>query len=75
MGGEKVAAIFSFLCISTLAILFFLNGAIVYAARFGLKLFVLSGYIYLGVRFRILTKQNFKILWNIVTFKKDGISL
>lgn len=70
--AKKILLTFGVFCAATLSILFFMNGSLGYASRIGIKFLSLAVYVYLGVRFRIITNQNFKIIWNIVTFKKGG---
>jgi O-antigen/teichoic acid export membrane protein len=72
---KKMVAIYSVFCISSLLILFNMNGSVVYSVSLALKLFCLAFYVYLGVMLRIVTIQNFKLLRDIATFKKSSVTV
>jgi len=72
---KKVAAIFSVFCISSLLTLFVIGGYFPYLLSIILRLVCFAVYIYLGVRLRVITSQNLKLLWNIATFKKSSVEL
>jgi O-antigen/teichoic acid export membrane protein len=67
---KKLISIFGVLCVSTLLILFIMNSSLDYTARFGLKSFFVVVHAYLGVKLRIITRQNLQLVWNVMTFKK-----
>jgi len=73
--AKKIVSIFGVFCVSTLMILFLMNDSFGYIPRFGLKLLSIFIFIYLGTRFRMLTKYNFRLIRNIITFKKDTTAL
>lgn len=65
----KVFGIFSVLIASSILVL--MDSSIPYIFRLGLKCFSLVVFFNLGVRMRILTKENFIMLKDIVTFRKE----
>lgn len=73
--AKKLISIFGVFCVSTLFILLVMNGSVDYAARFCLKLLFVAVYAYLGVKLHIITRQNLKILWNVLTFKKSAVAV
>jgi O-antigen/teichoic acid export membrane protein len=68
--SKKIISIFSVFCFSTLLTLFLINGSSAYPVRFIFKLFCIIVYVWLGVKLRILTKQNLIMLWDIITSRK-----
>lgn len=72
---KKIAAIFGVFCISSLLTLFVIGGPVPYLASFGIRLVCVAVYIYLGVGLRIITGQNLKLLWDILTFKKSNVAV
>lgn len=67
---KKIIAIFSLFCVFSLLTLFIVSGSIGYPVCFVLKLFYILVYILLGIKLRILTSQNLKLLWDIATLRK-----
>jgi len=73
--AKKIIAIFSVFCLSSLLILFTMNGFAGHTVSFMSKCFGIIVYIYLGIKLHIINSQNFKLLWDIVTFKKSKVAV
>ncbi len=69
---KKIVAIFSVFCLSSLLVLFAMNGFVGYQVSLILKFCCIFVYLYLGMKLHIINKQNFKLLWDIVTSKKTA---
>jgi len=67
---KKIIAIYGVFCVSSLLVLFIMSGSAGYPLCFVLKLLCVLVYMLLGIRLRILTGQNLKLLWDIATLKK-----
>lgn len=73
--AKKIVTIFGIFCGSSLLVLFTINSYTYYPLHVVLKLFCVSGFIFLGMRLHILTSKNLKLLWDIGTFKKSKIAI
>jgi len=66
---NKIWTIFGLFFISSILIIY-LNGAnFAYSYRLLIKCVSLAGYIYIGIRFGIISKENFHLVKSILTFK------
>ncbi|MDP8212377.1 MAG: hypothetical protein P9X22_03680 [Candidatus Zapsychrus exili] len=70
---KKIMAIFGMLCFSGLLALFTMSDLVIYSVALILKLLCVGVYLFLGAKFCIVTRGNIKLLWDIVTFKKNKI--
>ena len=68
---KKVALIFLFLFGGTLLHIFLYFNDTLYAWRLILKLMITSGYLLLGIRFRLLTRENYNMIKTLV-LRRDG---
>jgi len=67
---KKIVTIFSVFCISSLLALLFLLNFVAYPMGLTIRIFCVFVYMFLGVKFCILSSRNLNLLWNVVTFRK-----
>ncbi|MBU0477129.1 oligosaccharide flippase family protein [bacterium] len=67
---KKIAAIFLVFFGSSLLMIILRNFSVEYSIRLMVKLTSLLCYAYVGLRIRLLTKENYNLVKNIISFKK-----
>jgi len=70
---KKMAYIFMIFFGSAVTMILLRDANISYGIRLIVKIISLSGYLYLGMKLDILTKQNYLLIKNIIIPAKDGI--
>jgi len=70
---RKMASIFMIFFGSAVTMILLRNANIAYGIRLIVKIISLSGYIYLGMKLNILTKQNYLFVKNMIIPAKNGI--